>query len=163
MEKQRRYIGCFYHQTAFRAALSEEVRKEPPEREQIADLTFRDGRIVAAKERREKIHGKLLRASEQELEIEDYGVYQIAEEMEIYRLYGSLKTLEQAELRVAESPQGDAVRFRLILEKTDVARIIGRNGMTASAIRSLAKAAGEKHGIKVIVHMLSHEEAAEQP
>lgn len=50
---------------------------------------------------------------------------------------------EQAELRVAESPQGDAVRFRLILEKTDVARIIGRNGMTASAIRSLAKAAGE--------------------
>ena len=50
----------------------------------------------------------------------------------------------------------------LILEKTDVARIIGRNGMTASAIRSLAKAAGEKNGIKVIVHMLSHEEAAEQ-
>ena len=70
---------------------------------------------------------------------------------------------EQAELRVAESPQGDAVRFRLILEKTDVARIIGRNGMTASAIRSLAKAAGEKHGSKVSVHMLSHEEAAEQP
>ena len=70
---------------------------------------------------------------------------------------------EQAELRVAESPQGDAVRFRLILEKTDVARIIGRNGMTASAIRSLAKAAGEKHGIKVIVHMLPHEEAADQP
>ena len=70
---------------------------------------------------------------------------------------------EQAELRVAESPQGDAVRFRLILEKTDVARIIGRNGMTASAIRSLAKAAGEKDSIKVIVHMLSHEEAAEQP
>ena len=69
---------------------------------------------------------------------------------------------EQAELRVAESPQGNAVRFRLILEKTDVARIIGRNGMTASAIRSLAKAAGEKNGIKVIVHMLSHEEAAEQ-
>ena len=65
-------------------------------------------------------------------------------------------------MRVAESPQGDAVRFRLILEKTDVARIIGRNGMTASAIRSLAKAAGEKNGIKVIVHMLSHEEAAEQ-
>ena len=48
---------------------------------------------------------------------------------------------EQAELRVAESPQGDAVRFRLILEKTDVARIIGRNGMTASAIRSLANTA----------------------
>ena len=63
---------------------------------------------------------------------------------------------EQAELRVAESPQGDAVRSR-------TTRPVGRNGMAASAIRSLAKAAGEKHGIKVIVHMLSHEEAAEQP
>ncbi len=100
MENKDGTLDCFYHQTAFRAALSEEVRKEPPEREQIADLTFRDGRIVAAKERREKIHGKLLRASEQELEIEDYGVYQIAEEMEVYKLYGSLKTLERAELRV---------------------------------------------------------------
>lgn len=69
---------------------------------------------------------------------------------------------EQAELRVAESANGDIVRFRLILEKTDVARIIGRNGMTASAIRSLAKAAGEKHNIKVIVHMLSHEEVAQE-
>ena len=48
----------------------------------------------------------------------------------------------------------------MILEKSDVARLIGRNGMTASAIRSLAKAAGEKNGLKVIVHMLSHEEAA---
>ena len=66
----------------------------------MADLTFRDGWIVEAKERREKVHGRLLRASEQELEIEDYGVYQIADEMEIYKLYGSLKTLEQAELRV---------------------------------------------------------------
>ena len=75
----------------------------------------------------------------------------------------ALQFVQHPEQRVAESPQGDAVRFRLILEKTDVARIIGRNGMTASAIRSLAKAAGEKHGIKVIVHMLSHEEAAEQP
>lgn len=100
MENKDGTLDCFYHQTAFRAALSGEVRKEPPEREQIADLTFRDGHIVAAKERREKIHGKLLRASEQELEIEDYGVYQIAEGMEVYKLYGSLKTLERVELRV---------------------------------------------------------------
>ena len=69
---------------------------------------------------------------------------------------------EQAELRVAESPNGDVVRFRLILEQTDVARIIGRNGMTASAIRSLAKAIGEKNNLKVIVHMLSHDEADQE-
>ena len=69
---------------------------------------------------------------------------------------------EKAELRVASSPAGDLLRFRLVLEQADVARVIGRNGMTASAIRSLAKAAGEKAGIKVVVHILSKEEAAEQ-
>lgn len=100
MENGDGTLDCFYRQTAFRAALSGDARKNPPEREQIADLTFRDGRIVESKERREKIHGKLLRVSAQELEIEDYGVYQIAEEMEVYKLYGSLKTLERAQLRV---------------------------------------------------------------
>lgn len=64
----------------------------------------------------------------------------------------------KAELRVAKSTEGDLVRFRLVLEQPDVARVIGRNGMTASAIRSMAKAAGEKRGIKVIVHILSHDE-----
>lgn len=67
---------------------------------------------------------------------------------------------EKAELRVATTPAGDVVRFRLVLEQVDVARVIGRNGMTASAIRSLAKSAGEKRGIKVVVHILSREEAA---
>lgn len=100
MENKDGMLDCFYRQTAFRAALSGDALNSPPEREQVADLTFRDGRIVEAKERGEKVHGRLLRASEQELEIEDYGVYQIADEMEIYKLYGSLKTLEQAELRV---------------------------------------------------------------
>lgn len=65
---------------------------------------------------------------------------------------------EKAGLRVAKSTEGDLVRFRLVLEQPDVARVIGRNGMTASAIRSMAKAAGEKRGIKVIVHILSHDE-----
>lgn len=100
MENGDGTLDCFYRQTAFRAALSGDARKDPPKREQIADLTFRDGHIVEAKERRDKIHGKLLRVSAQELEIEDYGVYQIAEEMEVYKLYGSLKTLERAQLRV---------------------------------------------------------------
>ncbi len=66
---------------------------------------------------------------------------------------------QSAELRVATSEAGDLVRFRLLLEQGDVARVIGRNGMTASAIRSLAKSAGEKRGVKVVVHILSREEA----
>lgn len=69
---------------------------------------------------------------------------------------------EKAELRVASSPEGDVLRFRLVLEQGDVARVIGRNGMTASAIRSLAKSVGERSGVKVVVHILSKEEVAEE-
>lgn len=100
MENENGKLNCFYRQTEFSAAFSEDALKNPPEREQIAALTFRDGQIVAAKERREKIHGRLLRVSSQEMEIEDYGVYQVAEEMESYKLYGHLKTLSLSELRV---------------------------------------------------------------
>lgn len=69
-----------------------------------------------------------------------------------------IKHPEAAQLRVAVSEAGDWVRFRLVMEQADVARVIGRNGMTASAIRSMAKAAGEKAGVRVVVHILSAEE-----
>ncbi len=84
--------------------------------------------------------------------IESIGKYLLAAISPLIRNPGA------AELRVAASEAGDMVRFRLLLEQADVARVIGRNGMTASAIRSLAKSAGEKQGIKVVVHILSHEE-----
>ncbi len=74
-----------------------------------------------------------------------------------------IKYTEKAQLRVATFEEEALVRFKLILEASDVARVIGRNGMTASAIRSMAKAAGEKHGIKVIVHILSADELTKEP
>lgn len=72
-----------------------------------------------------------------------------------------IKNPDKAQLRVAANEEEKLLRFRLVLEPGDIARIIGRNGMTASAIRSLAKAAGEKAGAKVIVHILSREELEE--
>ena len=73
-----------------------------------------------------------------------------------------IKHSDKAQLRVASGEAGNMLRFRLVLEPGDIPRIIGRNGMTASAIRSLAKAAGEKAGIKVVVHILSREELEEE-
>lgn len=73
-----------------------------------------------------------------------------------------IKHPESAQLRVASSETGDLIRFRLVLEQADVARVIGRNGMTASAIRSMAKSAGEKAGIRVVVHILSKEELEQE-
>jgi predicted RNA-binding protein YlqC (UPF0109 family) len=39
--------------------------------------------------------------------------------------------------------------FRVMLAPEDVGPVQGRNGMTASAIRSLLQTAAERHGIKI--------------
>ena len=69
-----------------------------------------------------------------------------------------LKHPEKAQLRVAQAKDYDMVRFRLVVDREDVPVLIGRNGMMASAIRSLAKAAGEKRGVRVVVRILSSDE-----
>ena len=66
----------------------------------------------------------------------------------------------QAQLKVAElGPR--KLRFKLVLAQADVAMLIGRNGFTASAIRSVLKAAAEKEGVQVNLQIHSHEEEAE--
>ena len=66
----------------------------------------------------------------------------------------------QAQLKVAElGPK--RLRFKLVLAQKDVAMLIGRNGFTASAIRSVLKAAAEREGVQVSLQIHSHEEEAE--
>ena len=66
----------------------------------------------------------------------------------------------QAQLKVTElGPK--KLRFKLILAKQDVAMLIGRNGFTASAIRSVLKAAAEREGVQISLQIHSHEEEAE--
>lgn len=64
---------------------------------------------------------------------------------------------DQAELRVAVEDENH-YRFRLIVAAEDVAILIGKNGFTASAIRSLLKASAEKHGIQASLLIHSHED-----
>jgi predicted RNA-binding protein YlqC (UPF0109 family) len=66
----------------------------------------------------------------------------------------------QAELKVTElGPK--KLRFKLVLTQSDVALLIGRNGFTASAIRSVMKAASDREGVHATLHIHSHEEEAE--
>lgn len=95
MESTGGTLQCFYHQVVFQAE-----SEHPVERERVADLTFRDGRAVDAQEKNEKIHGKLLWVSEDKLEIEGKGIYPMAEGMEVYKLYGSLKSLTERDLKI---------------------------------------------------------------
>ncbi|MCH7225231.1 KH domain-containing protein [Haloferula sp. A504] len=67
---------------------------------------------------------------------------------------------ERAQLKVAElGPK--RLRFKLVLESSDVALLIGRNGFSASAIRGVLKAAAERADVQVNLQVHSHEEEAE--
>jgi predicted RNA-binding protein YlqC (UPF0109 family) len=85
---------------------------------------------------------------------------EITEKMRGFLQYVALQFIEHpenAQLRVAEiDPKHLA--FRLILEHSDVAQLIGRNGYMAGAIRNVLNAAAERHGVKVTLRIQSHEE-----
>lgn len=55
---------------------------------------------------------------------------------------------QQASIAVGHNATG-ATTFRVQLAQEDVKRVIGKNGHTLSAIRSLLNVAAAKHGIKV--------------
>lgn len=64
-----------------------------------------------------------------------------------------------AQIKVREIAPG-VLRFRLILVKRDVAMLIGMEGHTAAAIRSLIKAAAATRGVQALLEIQSHEEEA---
>lgn len=67
---------------------------------------------------------------------------------------------KHAQIKVLEVAP-NVLRFKLVLVKRDVAMLIGREGHTAFAIRSVLRAAAEINGIQVFLQILSHEEEAE--
>jgi predicted RNA-binding protein YlqC (UPF0109 family) len=87
----------------------------------------------------------------------------VTQRLRDFLLYVAVKLIDdpaQAQLKVAElTPK--KVRFKLVLSKTDVATLIGRNGFTASSIRNVLKAAADKEGVQVLLQIHSHEEEAE--
>ncbi len=87
----------------------------------------------------------------------------ITDRLRNFLQYVAIKLIDdpsQAQLKVAElGPK--RLRFKLVLAQQDVAMLIGRNGFTASAIRSILKAAAEREGVQVSLQIHSHEEEAE--
>ncbi|MFO1483145.1 MAG: KH domain-containing protein [Verrucomicrobiaceae bacterium] len=68
---------------------------------------------------------------------------------------------QQASIAVGTNVNG-AVAFRVQLAQDDVRHVIGKNGMTVSAIRALLNTAAAKHGIKISLKVGSaREEDAE--
>ena len=91
------------------------------------------------------------------------GMKTVTDKLKNFLQYVAVKLIDepaQAQLKVAEvGPK--RLRFKLVLAQADVAMLIGRNGFTASAIRSVLKAAAEREGVQVSLQIHSHEEEAE--
>src|SRR6478672_7909622 len=81
----------------------------------------------------------------------------VTERLRNFLQYVAIKLIDdpsQAQLKVAElGPK--KLRFKLVLAQADVAMLIGRNGFTASAIRSVLKAAAEREGVQVSLQIHS--------
>ncbi len=69
-------------------------------RESVADITFSKGKIKKVKTKDERISGRLLRLSEEELELQDKGTYQISENCRVYQLYEELLETDLTRLRI---------------------------------------------------------------
>jgi hypothetical protein len=88
---------------------------------------------------------------------------EVSDQLRSFLQYVAVQFIEhpdKAQLRVAQvGPK--RLRFKLVLESSDVALLIGRNGFTASAIRSILKAAAEREGVQVLLQIHSHEDEAQ--
>lgn len=88
-------LSCFYRQVEFTVPAAEQT-----EREQVADLTFEDGKLTNTVIKSEKIRGKLLRVTQDSMEIEGYGTYETEENLEVYKLCGVLEAQEKTDLMI---------------------------------------------------------------
>lgn len=88
-------LSCFYRQIEFMVPAAEQT-----EREQVADLTFEDGKLTNTVIKTEKIRGKLLRVTQDSMEIEGYGTYETEENLEVYKLCGTLEAQKKTDLMI---------------------------------------------------------------
>ena len=134
MESTDGVLECFYRQVSFTVAVSSENGvRQIPERERISDLTFRNGAVTGAKEKNEKVHGKLLRIGEGEIEIEGCGTYKIDDRMEVYKLYGVMETLTREDLKIGYEDTD------FVISKDRVCACLVSGDETADRIRVLIR------------------------
>lgn len=102
-------------------------------REQLADVILTDGRVTAVYAKTEKIHGNILSADENFIELEGYGMLPLAENYRGYRIFNTLAMCTYADLAFGYDFAD------LVLEEGEVCGILMVREKTMDAIRVLIK------------------------
>ena len=63
------------------------------------------------------------------------------------------KALADDEVRVTETQQSKGTLIELFVSQRDMAKVLGRSGRTAAALRTLAATAGERDGKQVTLEI----------
>lgn len=100
METGQGKIQFFYGGAGMDYACREGDCAQEAERETIADFTFREGRLSEIKIKKDRVNGRILRLSGQEIEIEGEGTFSVAENCRLYQLYEELREADWKELGI---------------------------------------------------------------
>ncbi len=91
MEKDEAGLLFFYENFEIVFQFSGEDALDDVVRESVANLVFDEGTLTEVKTKQDRVSGKVLKLTEDEIEIEGYGNYKFAEDVKVYRLYEQLQ------------------------------------------------------------------------
>ena len=94
-EKEFVYFYNNYKVTATKNEMLENM-----DREQVADLNFVLGDLQEVVVKTEKVTGKVLKITSDEVEIEGVGIYPFSENIQYYRLYDRLENVGRSEIKL---------------------------------------------------------------
>jgi uncharacterized protein len=58
-------------------------------------------------------------------------------------------------VKITEETSEKGVLFEITVSKDDVGKLIGKGGRVASALRTVAKASGAKHQVRVLINVMN--------
>ncbi len=61
---------------------------------------------------------------------------------------------EEERFQITEEKTESGILYEITVSKDDVGKLIGRGGRVASSLRTIAKASGAKHGVRVFINVM---------
>ncbi|MGN0289886.1 MAG: SpoIID/LytB domain-containing protein [Lachnospiraceae bacterium] len=104
------------------------------EREQVADLYFSQGKLKKIVEKKNRISGEVLKLTDTQIEIKGQGTFELADNIQYYRLYDSLQTVGRNSVRIGYNfadfvLEGDKIQAGLLVkdEQMESIRVLLKN------------------------------------